>query len=163
MGNHNSGRRPQPTALKILRGNPSKTRLNALEPIPPGLPVVAPETLSPGARLVWDRLAPICLAMRTLTAADVDTFASLCELQSTMHQAAAWKSAEGFAVLVASVDAMGAPVLRPHPALKIERDTAMSLRSYYSYFGLEPSARARLQVPKLAEEPAASKWAEVLK
>ena len=32
MGNWNSGRRPQPTALKVLRGNPGKRPLNVDEP-----------------------------------------------------------------------------------------------------------------------------------
>jgi len=70
MGNHNSGRRPTPTALKILRGNPGKRPLNQDEPQPPKGPVVKPE-LSAGADRVWDALAPVCEAMGTLTAADV--------------------------------------------------------------------------------------------
>src|SRR5687768_11480526 len=92
MGNHNSGRRPQPTALRVLRGNPGKRKPSDQEPVPPAdIAVVKPAGLSTGAGAIWDELAPICLAMRTLTSADVLAFSSLCELQSTMRQVAASK------------------------------------------------------------------------
>src|SRR5687767_12999114 len=96
MGYENSGRRPQPTALKVLRGNPSKTRLNQDEPKPPKGDIVKPEGLSPGASAVWDELAPICLHMGTLTTADVRSFVTLCELQATLTGASSQKNAEGF-------------------------------------------------------------------
>src|SRR5688572_10089443 len=82
-GNQNSGRRPQPTALKVLRGNPSKTKLNDAEPKPPQGEVRRPE-MGPDAAIVWDRVAPICLHMGTLTAADVEAFKVYCGLQAAM-------------------------------------------------------------------------------
>src|SRR5688500_11226855 len=92
MGYENSGRRPQPTKLKILRGNPSKTRLNENEPVPPSGEVVKPARLSAGASTVWDELAPICLAMGTLTTADVTVFGQLCEGQAVLNSAAMMKA-----------------------------------------------------------------------
>lgn len=148
MGNHNSGRRPQPTALKLLRGNPSKTKPNALEPKPPAGAVTKPGGLSTGAAAVWDELAPICLAMGTLTVADVRVFGTLCELQASLQYATAQKAqamAGGEADLAA--------------VLKAERDTANTLRPYYALFGLEPISRAKIQVPKA--EPV-SKWGDAL-
>ena len=143
MGYENSGRRPQPTALRMLRGNPSKTRPNPNEPVPPTGDVTKPDTLSAGAIVVWDRLAPVCLAMGTLTRADTQTFGTLCELQAT------------FASIVAS---KGTPAFD----VRLERETANSLRPYYALFGLEPVSRARISVPKVTDEPV-SKWAGVLK
>jgi hypothetical protein len=118
--------------------------------------------LSGSAGVVWDELAPICLAMGTLTVADTEAFSTLCELQATFRQAAAGKDgrelfrlkeegAEGtkFEVVIDSV-------------LKLERETANALRPYYEVFGLTPVARARISVPKKPEAPA-SKWAGVLK
>jgi hypothetical protein len=46
--------------------------------------------------------------------------------------------------------------------VKLERETANALRPYYALFGLEPVSRARISVPKKAEEPV-SKWAGQLK
>lgn len=163
MGNQNSGRRPQPTALKVLRGNPSKTRLNEREPMPPPEgQVVKPEGLSVGAAQVWDELAPICLAMKTLTVADLRPFKTLCELEATLQIASAQKQAPGFAPFTVSPDFNGVDKVHVHAAIKLERETATSIRPYYEYFGLTPSSRARIVVPKQAEAPV-SKWAGVLK
>ncbi len=55
------GRRgPQaaPTALKLLRGNPGKRRLNRREPQAKGCPP-RPPGLTPGARQAWDRIVPL--------------------------------------------------------------------------------------------------------
>lgn len=158
MGNANSGRRPQPTALTVLRGNPSKKRLNEKEPIPPSGEVKRPVGLSAAAEAVWDELAPICLAMGTLTTADVRTFATLCELQSTMQIASAQKDGKNLLSLVKEGDEPELTVLID-AVLRLERDTANSLRSYYAMFGLEPSSRARLSVNR---EEKTSKWAGVL-
>jgi phage terminase small subunit len=141
-GNHNSGRRPQSTALKLLRGNPGKRRLNPAEVKPPPGDAVKPVGLSAGAGEVWDELAPVCLAMGTLTVADVRVFATLCELQATFMAAAGRKGTEHF-------DA------------RLERETATALRPYYSLFGLEPVSRARVAAPK--KDQPESKWAGALR
>lgn len=142
MGNHNSGRRPAPTALTVLRGNPSRKKLNENEPLPPSGDVTKPAGLSAGAAVVWDELAPICLAMRTLTVADARPFATLCELQATFLALVARKAEPEFDV-------------------RAERETAAAMRPYYALFGLEPISRAKIQVPK--DEAPKSKWAGVLK
>jgi P27 family predicted phage terminase small subunit len=166
MGNENSGRRPQSTALKLLRGNPGKRKPNEHEPRPPSGDVVKPEGLSAGGSRVWDELAPICLAMGTLTTADLRPFATLCELQSTLQIASAGKDAPGFApfrMRPKDSSREDSPmVVVIDSVLKLERDTATALRHFYEVFGLTPSARARLSVPKKAEEPV-SKWAGALK
>jgi P27 family predicted phage terminase small subunit len=161
MGYENSGRRPQPTALKVLRGNPSKTRLNELEPTPPEGAVVCPESLSEAAKVVWLELAPICLHMGTLTSADVRPFARLCELEATAQEASSQKNAPGFAMFTVSDDYNGAPKVGVHAAIKVERETSLALKSYYEYFGMTASSRARIQVKK--PEAPVSKWAGALK
>lgn len=166
MGNQNSGRRPQPTALTLLRGNPSKKKPNENEPVPPAGEVVKPAWLSTGAGVVWDELAPVCRHMGTLTPADVRPFVTLCELQSTMQQASAGKDGAGFAPFTLRSEDTSDPksdvIVLIDNVLKLERDTASVLRPYYEYFGLTPSSRARIAVPKKQAEPA-SKWAGELK
>ena len=44
------GRRPKPTALKKLEGNPGKRPLNELEPVPPVASLRCPNYLLPEAR-----------------------------------------------------------------------------------------------------------------
>src|SRR5690349_18593228 len=137
-GNKNSGRRPQSTALKVLRGNPSKTKLNQHEPKPPQGVVNQPESLSNAAAVVWDEIAPIALAMGTLTTADTQAFATLCELEVTRRQASAEKNREGFSpfMVTTMVDSAGNEHMnvKEHPAIKLERNTAAALRPYYEKF-----------------------------
>jgi len=163
VGNQNSGRRPQPTALKVLRGNPGKRKLNALEPIPPAGAVRKP-TLSTTAGHVWDRLAPIAIAMRTLTAADVTAFATLCELQATLECAWAQKNPPPkTGDRKADREARYAHASTLADAIKTEKDFAPIVRQYYALFGLEPVSRAKIQVPEPAKTPVVSKWAGELK
>lgn len=161
MGNWNSGRRPKPTSLKVLQGNPGKRRLNEAEPKPPPGEVVKPVTLSSGAGVVWDEMAPICLAMGTLTTADRKSFATFCELQSTLEQASACKGQPSYQPFRVALDeASERFVVVIDAVLKLERDTAAAIRPFYEKFGLEPVARARISVQK--PEQAVSKWAGVL-
>jgi hypothetical protein len=144
MGNRNSGPRPLPTAVKILRGVARKDRLNPAEPTPPAGPIAKPATLSAGAARMWDEWMPICLHMGTVTPADAEPFAMMCELQATLHRAAALKdSPKTFA-----------------KAVSLERTHAPIIRQYYALFGLDPVSRARIQVR--TAEPPASKWAGAL-
>lgn len=142
MGNQNSGRRPAPTALKVLRGNPGCRKLNDQEPIPAAEgPVVKPVYLSLGASAVWDEIAPPCLAMGTLTAPDVPAFARLCELEWTARAASHGKDQPEW------------------KGQREERDAALALKSYYDFFGMTPSGRSRIRVPKV-DKPV-SKWEAV--
>ena len=135
-GNVNSGRRRQPTAFRALRGQPAKLRGRTVAG-----PIVQPETLSPGAAEVWAGLAPVCLALGTLSPPDALAFATLCELQATFTANARRKGTGRF-------DA-GA-----------ERALAASLRPFYALFGLEPASRARM--PTAPPREVASKWAGAL-
>ena len=163
MGNKNSGRRPAPTALKILRGIPGKRRLNHREPVPPKGAVVMPVNVSSAAAAVWAELAPLALAMGTLTRSDVRAFATLCELQATLQHASAQKSLEGFAMFALVEDgATGAVTVVVHAAIKVEQAAAAAVRPFYELFGLTPVARARIAVPAAPAAKAVSKWAGAL-
>lgn len=159
-GNANSGRRPQPTALKVIRGNPGKRKLNTSEPKPPSGAVVKPAYLSKMAGVVWDEEAPIAIAMGTLTPADRSAFAKLCELEATSRHASQQKDAPEWAMFTLSEDYNSALKVGTHAAVKVERETATALRPYYEKFGMEPSGRGRIAVQK-SQEPA-SKWAGIL-
>lgn len=148
--------------MKIWRGVTRKDRLNPAEPVPPTGDVTKPAGLSTAAQTVWDRLAPICLAMRTLTPADVLPFVRLCELQATAEESSRQKDAPGFAMFTLSEDYNGAAKVGVHAAIRVERETSVALRPFYEYFGLTPSSRSRIVIAKPHEEPV-SKWAGALK
>lgn len=90
-----SGRRPVPTALKVLRGNPGRRPIPS-DPQPQELISLAPpEDLHGEARKVWKRTAPILSYMRVLTRADLDALRDYCEIRqaykATTPGTAAWE------------------------------------------------------------------------
>ena len=50
------GRKPKPTALKALEGNPGKRPLNEHEPVPPKATLRCPAWLEAEAKKEWKRL-----------------------------------------------------------------------------------------------------------
>ena len=83
------GRKPKPTALKVLEGNPGKRPLNDREPVPPKGTLKCPAWLLPEAKKEWKRLAPALEAMGVLTMADLTAFEGYCQAY------ARWKEAGG--------------------------------------------------------------------
>src|SRR5262245_41506 len=73
------GRKPVPTALKVLRGNPGRRPLNPAEPTPAPAPVNPPDWLPQDARAEWDRLAPMLARNGLLTEMDIDALVAYCE------------------------------------------------------------------------------------
>lgn len=66
-----AGRKPKPTAVKKLEGNPGKRKLNTKEPVPAkGMPD-CPEWLLPEAKKEWERLADLMNQMGVLTEVDM--------------------------------------------------------------------------------------------
>lgn len=65
-----AGRKPKPTAVKKLEGNPGKRKLNTKEPVPAkGMPT-CPNWLLPEAKSEWKRLAELMNQMGVLTEVD---------------------------------------------------------------------------------------------
>lgn len=138
------GRKPTPTALKILRGNPGKRPLNAQEATPCAADLVPPDWLTDIAQSEWADKAPMLQRLGLLTEADVDAFAMYC---ATF---ARWKEAEQkvlqSGLLIKSGSNNGIPVVNPYLSIanKAQRDATKLLVE----FGLTPSARARVKVQK---------------
>ena len=64
------GRRPKPTRLKVLTGNPGKRPLNTEEPMPEIAIPECPIELGPVAKREWDRLVGELASLRLLTNLD---------------------------------------------------------------------------------------------
>lgn len=76
------GRRPTPTALKTLRGNPGRRPLPAGEPQPDIATDDAPSALSGAAVAIWLEVAPQLVALRLLTVIDRAHLARACRLEA---------------------------------------------------------------------------------
>ena len=69
------GRKPKPTAVKQLEGNPGKRQLNANEPKPAARAPSCPKWLEDDAKKEWRRLAKQMEQLGILTEVDMAAFA----------------------------------------------------------------------------------------
>ena len=74
-----AGRKPKPTAVKKLEGNPGKRKLNNKELDPKKRMPACPDWLMPEAKKEWERLAELMNQMDVLTEADMAAFAAYCQ------------------------------------------------------------------------------------
>ncbi len=140
-----------PPAITLVEASRPTARPRS-EPVPPKGEVLRPASLSLAAVGIWDEMAPICVAMGTLTVADRKSFATFCELQATLELASKAKADRSADVMRAELedasDKESPYVIVVDAVLKLERDSASALRPFYEKFGLEPVGRARISVPK---------------
>ncbi len=73
------GRRPKPTGLKVISGNPGKRPLNQHEPQPQLAIPTCPAHLTPSAKAEWKRLACELQALGILSHLDRAVLAAYCQ------------------------------------------------------------------------------------
>jgi len=155
-GNWNSGRRKQPAALKLLRGNPGKRRGPNLPPPPIGPDFDTPPlelTDNDRARHEWQRVAPLLRESGYVGDAERSTLLALClewatylEAQTKLRKSRLKKNATGG--------------VRVSPFVAIADRALNQCRALWNELGLTPSSRARVaRVPRA--EPPASKWGNI--
>ena len=132
------GRKPKPTALKVLEGNPGKRPLNDREPVPPRATLKCPAWLLPEAKKEWKRLAPALEAMGVLTMADLTAFEGYCQAY------ARWKEAEAFITQHGSLFQTPSGSVQQVPQVSIAQQNLQIMQSFCSEFGLTPATRARI-------------------
>lgn len=132
------GRKPKPTAMKILEGNPGKRKLNTREPKPNKKAPRCPAWLEDEARQEWRRLAKSLEAMGVLTETDAAVFAAYCQSYGRWKQAEA-KITDGNLVFLTP---SGYP--QQNPYLSIAQQNMRLMHRFASEFGLTPAARSRI-------------------
>ena len=132
------GRKPKPTALKQLEGNPGKRPLNEHEPVPPKATVKCPAWLESEAKKEWRRLAPALESMGILTTVDLTAFAGYCQAY------ARWKEAEEFITQHGSIFQTPSGYVQQVPQVSIAQQNLKIMQSFCSEFGLTPATRSRI-------------------
>jgi len=136
------GRKPKPTRLKILEGNPGKRPLNLNEPqCEEGIPE-CPEFLCTEAKQEWNLLAPMLHNSGLLTKLDRNALAALCQVWARWLKAEELLKKHG--LLVKSPNNF----LMQNPALAIANKSLEQMRLLLTEFGLTPSSRSRIPVTK---------------
>jgi phage terminase small subunit len=128
----------KPTALKVLHGTTRKDRANPAEPQP--APGSQPLTLlSPEARRVWKKLAPMLTRLGLLGETDAISLELLCQTYVDWHRHRKGKS------------------YHDQAAADRNRETLLKL---LDRFGMNPSARTRVQVRKGENVDPIEQWAD---
>ena len=132
----------KPTMLKLAAGNPGKRPLNRSEPIPSTDEPVKPDWLPASASEAWDAITATLRDMRILSATDAISITTLAIAYGELQDAVETLAREGH-----YITAENGRKYR-HPATGVAADASGVIRAVGSSFGLNPSARAGLVVPK---------------
>ena len=144
---------PQPTHLRVLRGNPGKRRINRREPKPPpGVPS-CPRWLNAEAKRAWRETAAVLREMRILSRADRDALVSYCLTYAQMKSAQEFLDQHGL-VYPLRDEAGKIKYMAPFPQVAIVRSCLQAMRAYQQEFGMTPSSRTRVEtIPDLYMDP----------
>jgi P27 family predicted phage terminase small subunit len=144
-----SGRKPLPTNLKVLMGNPGKQKLPQNEPTPPPSDLPEPPVhLDAYGKEEWNRIAEGLYNMGVLTGIDQQSLAAYCAAYSR------WRTAEEQiqervkkgGVLAGLIDKTSNGNIIQNCLIGIANKAAGDMIRYASEFGLTPAARARLSI-----------------
>jgi P27 family predicted phage terminase small subunit len=151
------GPRRQPTALRLLRGNPGKRRINHQEPQPEPLAATCPaDLIDPVARAEWDRVASGLITSGQVTTVDRATLIGYCLKWAQWQALEREASTHPFLVRAPS----GYPI--PNPALMMANKAFNLMLRSAAELGMTPSARSKVTVTPTAAV-GASTWADVLR
>ena len=140
------GRRPKPTRLKGLTGNPGKRPLKHQEPRPaPEIPE-CPSELGPVARREWDRLVGELGKLKLVTNLDRAALAAYCGAYALWSEAT--EAIQKYGTMVKSPS--GYPIQSPYVAIA-NRQAELMMR-ISAEFGFTPASRSRIATPR-PEEP----------
>ena len=130
------GRKPLPTAIKLLEGDRGKGRrpINKNEPTPSQENVKCPAWLMPEAKKEWKRLAPALMAMGILTDHDLEAFAGYCQAY------ARWREAEEFLSQHGTIFKTPSGYVQQVPQVSIAMQNLKIMQSFCAEFGLTPAS-----------------------
>lgn len=134
------GRRPKPTALKLIEGNPGKRPYNPREPKPRASAPTCPAHLSPTAKAEWRRLIRQLDALQMITQLDRAALAAYCQAYGR------WVEAERKLKETPVLLKTPAGYVQPSPWLAIANKQLELMAKFMAELGLTPSARSRLAI-----------------
>jgi P27 family predicted phage terminase small subunit len=138
------GRKPKPTSLHVLNGNPSKKNLDKQiknEPNPPKIAPECPAWLKDYAKKIWNKFYPELERLGLLTIVDEIAFASLCQNYATYIELEKLLEKEGRTVRSRT------GVIKTRPEVHIANNALNFIKAFAVEFGLTPSSRGRIQLP----------------
>ena len=153
------GRKPVPTKLHALRGNPSKKKnLGAHEP-KPSTPTTLepPEWLRDEAKRVWFQLAAEFSAQGILTTSDVPALANFCVSYADLIIAEKHLQAEGD--VVTQTTAYGT-IQKENPWVYVKARAQQQCDKWAAQFGVGASYRSKLEIKPQTAKSKHEQWKE---
>lgn len=141
-----AGRKPKPTALKELEGNPGKRELNTKEPKPDATAPSCPEWLSKEAREEWERICPFLEKAGLLTQVDRAALAGYCQSYAN------WQNAEKHIAAEGSTFETPNGYQQQTPWVSIAQTNKKDVLKFCAEFGMTPSSRSRIVVAQSDDE-----------
>jgi P27 family predicted phage terminase small subunit len=142
------GRKPLPSNVVRLRGNPGKRRLNDTEPRPTSRLPACPACLGEEARKEWRRLSKELGELGLLTGLDRGLLAAYCQAHALWVEAVS--SIGRYGTMVKSPN--GYPMQSPYVAVANKQVEIMVRIA--SEFGMSPSSRTRIRAGEPTPEDA---------
>ena len=140
----------KPTALKLIHGSRDRHK-NKLEPKPEGIALM-PNWLSEPAQDEWARLAPELTKIGILTLADETEFAVYCSAYAELKEAEAELARNGRTQITKD------GFERKSAWCSIRDEAWKRLHQAASGFGLNPSARAKVEAKPIEAKDDKSKY-----
>lgn len=134
------GRKPIPTELKKLAGNPGHRPINDLEPKPKRDLPRCPSHLDKTAKAMWRKLSKELHVLGVLTNIDTELLSAYCQVYSR------WKNAELMLQKSGEVIKTTNGNLIQNPYLAIANRAIEQMAKLASEFGMTPSSRSRIKI-----------------
>ncbi|EJR8278139.1 P27 family phage terminase small subunit, partial [Escherichia coli] len=109
-----AGRRPKPSHLKAVTGNPGKRKLNDKELLPSREIPSPPPHLTDWGKVAWGKLTVLLDGMGVMTVADGLALERLCDIYADILQLRDTVAVEGRTY---TVQTDGGFLIKPHPAV----------------------------------------------
>lgn len=156
-----TGRKPKPTHLKLITGNPGKRALNKSEPQPTRARPPVPPELNDDAKVEWGRVSKELYSLGLLTGIDRAALAAYCQAYGR------WMQAERAIAKMAAGDLLTGGLLIKttngnaiqNPLVGTANKAMGDMVKYAAEFGMTPSARSRIKAEgRQAGEDIADKY-----
>lgn len=140
------GRKPKPTAMKKLEGNPGKRALNKKEPKPSVEIPSCPDHLTGIARQEWTRISVQLQTLGVIAQIDRGVLAAYCTAYADYVKAVNALKKENEVIFYESGNSV------QNPWVGIKNRAIEKMVKIAAEFGMTPSSRSRLQVEMPTEE-----------
>jgi P27 family predicted phage terminase small subunit len=137
-----AGRKPVPTAIRQVRGNPGKRPLPKNEPAVELATPPCPDYFTDDQQVAWAELAERLVDMKVLTLGDGAALELLFAAYMEWRYAADIVTDEGMTYTTTTES--GDVMYRPRPEVAIAADAWRRVTSMLREFGLTPSSRTKV-------------------